>query len=61
MDKRKRVLVVLFVLLLTTAGNMVRITMNSNIRLVDYIIILSTGAIFGLLICQIFSGNTKKQ
>ena len=53
MDKRKRVIIVLVILLVTSTGSYMRITANSNIRAVDTLIIFATGAIFGLLLQQI--------
>jgi hypothetical protein len=55
MDKQKKMLLILSLLAITSTGGMVRITSGSNIRLVDYLIILATGAMIGLLIRQIFS------
>lgn len=60
MDKRKRVIIVLVLLLFTSFGSYMRITANSNIRMVDTLIIFATGAIFGLLLHQIISLIKKK-
>jgi len=60
MERRKRMIIILALLLITSVGSMIRITSNSNIRSVEFVIILATGAIFGLLIHQIISSIKKK-
>jgi len=53
MERGTRILLILVFLLIPCIGSMLRITANSNIRSVDFVIILATGAVIGLLIQQI--------
>jgi hypothetical protein len=53
MEKGTRVLIILVLLLIPCIGSMLHITGKSNIRSVDFVIILVTGAVIGLLIQQI--------
>jgi hypothetical protein len=61
MEKGTRILLVLVLLLIPCIGSMLRITADSNIRSVDFVIILATGAVAGLLIQQIITVIKNKR
>jgi hypothetical protein len=54
-NRQKKVLIILIILLIPCVRRMIWITTNSSILSVDVVILLATGAISGLLIHQIFS------
>jgi hypothetical protein len=52
MNKHKRVIIILAVLLLITGGNYWRISSGGNVRTVEFLSIFVLGALFGLLVSQ---------
>jgi hypothetical protein len=60
MDRRKRIIIILALLLIGSVRSVVHIVVSTTIRTVDLLIIFATGAITGLLIYQIFSITKKK-
>jgi hypothetical protein len=61
MKKGTRILIILILLLIPTVGSMIRITAENNIRSVDIIIILATGAVTGLLVRQLITVIKNKR
>jgi hypothetical protein len=61
MEKGTRILLILVLLLIPCIGSMLRITADSNIRSVDFVIILATGAVTGLLVRQLITVIKNKR
>ncbi len=59
MNKRKRIIIVLAILLMITIGNYFRITSTFHIRAVDFLSIFAIGALAGILINQLFEYINK--
>jgi hypothetical protein len=53
-DKKRRIIVVLAILLAVTIGNFLRNSSSVSIRTVDFLTIWAIGALSGLLIHKVF-------